>query len=83
MDEMFAVEIKSLCEKALNKAQKELKTDIFGFGETIHRKYPKMWKKMKDNWDDIFPNLPVNITVEVDTKQLGGIGKPLFMKEEE
>lgn len=83
LDEMFAVEIKSLCEKALNKAQKELKTDIFGFGETIHRKYPKMWKKMKDNWDDIFPNLPVNITVEVDTKQLGGIGKPLFMKEEE
>jgi len=83
LDEMFAVEIKSLCEKALNKEQKELKTDIFGFGETIHRKYPKMWKKMKDNWDDIFPNLPVNITVEVDTKQLGGIGKPLFMKEEE
>lgn len=83
LDEMFAVEIKSLCEKALNKAQKELKTDIFGFGETIHRKYPKMWKKMKDNWGDIFPNLPVNITVEVDTKQLGGIGKPLFMKEEE
>ncbi len=49
LDEMFAVEIKSLCEKALNKAQKELKTDIFGFGEIIHRKYPKMWEKMKDN----------------------------------
>ncbi|HPD01686.1 MAG TPA: Ger(x)C family spore germination C-terminal domain-containing protein, partial [Acetivibrio sp.] len=75
--------VKSLCEKALNKAQKELKTDIFGFGEEIHRKHPKLWKKLKKEWSNKFPDLPVNITVEVETKQLGGIGKPLFMKEEE
>ncbi|MEH7356330.1 Ger(x)C family spore germination protein [Neobacillus drentensis] len=50
-------------EVALEKAQK-LNTDIFGFGEVIHRSYPKEWKKIEKNWDEIFPELQVNIKVE-------------------
>lgn len=83
LNELLASKVKLLCEKALNKAQKELKTDIFGFGEAIHRKYPKTWEKLKDDWNDKFTDLPVNITVEAETKQLGQITKPLFIKEKE
>jgi len=83
LNELLARKVKLLCEKALNKAQKELKTDIFGFGEAIHRKYPKTWEKLKDDWNDKFTDLPVNITVEAETNQLGQITKPLFMKEKE
>jgi spore germination protein KC len=83
LNEITATRVKLLCEKALNKAQKELKTDIFGFGEAIHRKYPKVWEKFKDDWNDKFPDLPVNITVEVNTNHLGQITKPFFMKEKE
>lgn len=32
LNKLLASKVKLLCEKALNKAQKELKTDIFGFG---------------------------------------------------
>lgn len=83
LNKLLASKVKLLCEKALNKAQKELKTDIFGFGEAIHRKYPKTWEKLKDDWNDKFTDLPVNITVEAETIQLGQITKPLFMKEKE
>ena len=83
LNKLLASKVKLLCEKALNKAQKELKTDIFGFGEAIQRKYPKTWKKLKDDWNDKFTDLPVNITVEAETNQLGQIKKPLFMKERE
>ena len=83
LNKLLASKVKLLCEKALNKAQKELKTDIFGFGEAIHRKYPKTWEKLKDDWNDKFTDLPVNITVEAETNQLGQITKPLFMKEKE
>lgn len=83
LNKLLASKVKLLCEKALNKAQKELKTDIFGFGEAIHRKYPKTWEKLKDDWNDKFTDLPVNITVEAETNQLGQIKKPLFMKEKE
>jgi spore germination protein KC len=83
INETSEKKIKSICEKTVRKVQNELKTDIFGFGEAIHRKYPKLWEKMKDNWNNEFPDLAVNITVRVKTNQLGQITKPLFMKEKE
>lgn len=75
--------VKLMCEEAINKTQKDLKTDIFGFGEVIHRKYPKDWRKIKDNWNNEFVNLPVEITVDVKINQLGQIDKPLFVKDKE
>jgi spore germination protein KC len=71
------------CEKALKKVQGELKTDIFGFGEVIHRQYPKTWAKIKNNWDKEFTELPVYIASKVEIKELGEITKPLFSKEKE
>jgi germination protein, Ger(x)C family len=73
----------SVCQKALEKAQKEYETDIFGFGETIHRQYPELWANLKDNWDEEYTKLPVSFSVNVETKRLGQITKPLFMKEKE
>jgi spore germination protein KC len=83
LNEIGEKEIKSMCEKSLNKAQNELKVDIFGFGEAVHRKNPKLWKKIKDNWNSEFTQLPVNITVKVKTNQLGQITKSFFIKEKE
>jgi spore germination protein KC len=73
--------IKLFCNKVVSKAQKDLKTDIFGFGEAIHRKYPEMWAKIKDNWNNEFVDLPVSITVKVKINQIGQITKPFFIKE--
>lgn len=58
-EEAITKEIKA----TLTKAQK-LNTDIFGFGEVIHRSYPKDWKKIEKKWDKIFPTLKVDIKVE-------------------
>lgn len=71
------------CNDALKKAQEDLKADIFGFGEAIHRKYPKVWEEIKDDWSNEFADLPVVITAEVKINQLGQITKPLFIKEKE
>ncbi|WP_213974381.1 Ger(x)C family spore germination protein [Tepidanaerobacter acetatoxydans] len=58
--------IKNEINAVLDKAQKEWGTDIFGFGEAIHRKYPKEWKELKGKWRDEFPK--VDIQVKVDAK---------------
>ncbi|AKA68184.1 Ger(x)C family spore germination protein [Clostridium scatologenes] len=73
--------IELICKEALNKAQNDLKSDIFGFGEAVHRKNPKLWAKIKDKWDSEFVHIPVNITVNVKTNQLGEITKSFFIKE--
>ncbi|WNQ10407.1 Ger(x)C family spore germination protein [Paenibacillus aurantius] len=57
-------------EKALTRARK-LKTDIFGFGEVIHRSYPAYWKGVKDQWDKEFPELPVRVKVDIAIKRTG------------
>lgn len=81
MNEIAEKKTKLICEESVNAAQKEFGTDIFGFGEAVHRKYPKLWQKIKDKWDTEFIDVPVNINVSVKTDQLGEITKPLFIKE--
>ncbi len=39
--------------------------------------------KIKDDWNNEFANLPVNISVKFETKNLGQIGKSFFIKEKE
>ncbi|MFZ5652327.1 MAG: Ger(x)C family spore germination protein [Bacillota bacterium] len=60
---------------AVAKAQ-ELNADIFGFGEAVRRKYPGEWKKLEDQWDEIFPYLEVNTVVDAKIRRTGKITKP-------
>lgn len=70
-----------LCHNSIKKAQNDFKADIFGFGEVIHRKYPKVWDEIKHDWNNHFQKLKVNVKADVETKKLGQILKPMFMKE--
>ncbi|MCK4260310.1 MAG: Ger(x)C family spore germination protein [Halanaerobiales bacterium] len=67
--------IKDEIQSVLKKAQM-LNTDIFGFGETVYRKYPKEWRTLEKNWDGIFPNINVNVNVESTIINPGIIVKP-------
>lgn len=73
--------IKELCEDAVIKVQNEFQTDVLGFGNTIYRRYPKVWKELKNDWDSKFSKLDVNIDVNVKINQLGELTKPFFMEE--
>ncbi|MDZ5722344.1 Ger(x)C family spore germination protein [Bacillus inaquosorum] len=76
-------------EKALNKElEKEIshavkkikknKIDFIGFGDTIYRKYPKQWEKMKDTWDkEYLPELPVDVKAETYIRRTGLRNNPL------
>jgi len=60
---------------AVTKAQNEYRTDVFGFGEKIHNKYPKYWKTVEGNWEEVFSKLPVQVTVQAHIKTSGEINK--------
>src|SRR5690625_408274 len=68
--------INQIIEETIHKVQDEYKTYIFGFGETIYRSHPKVWKKVKKDWEENFANLNVEVNVNVSIKQLGTIGNP-------
>lgn len=73
--------------KTLEKVQKEMKTDAFGFAEAFERKYPKRFAQEKDHWDEIYPEVEVEINVTSRIRRIGmttnQVGKlPKEVKEE-
>jgi spore germination protein KC len=69
-----------ICNNAVKRAKEDFGSDIFGFGEDIHRAYPKLWKDIKDNWNNEFTELPVNINVKIKVNNLGSGTKSVFSK---
>lgn len=76
-----AAAIQSEVMAALKKAQ-ELNTDIFGFGEVIHQKYPEEWEDLENRWDEIFPNIEVEISVEAKLRLAGKINRSATPEQE-
>ncbi len=52
--------IKSHVNEAFSKAVKN-KTDVFGFGLKFYQNHPKYFKSVKDDWDNVFGNIKLNI----------------------
>ena len=71
--------VTEMCSNSVDKA-KELKTDIFGFGERIHAKDPAYWETVKDNWNEVFTTLPVNVKVTAKIISTGDLKKQLTQK---
>jgi spore germination protein len=68
-------EIKQTVLQALNKLQKEMKADVTGFGTKVKVKYPAYWDLVKQNWQDTFNQIPIDIQTEVQIERTGAYTK--------
>jgi len=66
---------------AVQKAQQEFQSDIFGFGSSMHIQHPEIWKEIKGNWDDYFSNAIITITVESTVDRSGEIKEPFKVED--
>ena len=57
-----------------------LNADIYGFGTSVHRKYPKEWEMMKGQWDAIFPDIEFSVKARVHIPGTGQIIQSLEME---
>lgn len=69
--------IKKQVEHIVEIVQKEYKCDVFGFGSTVHRKYPYEWKRLSEDWRDLFPESHIELNVMVTISGTGISGKSL------
>lgn len=82
-EEIYKVEEK-LQQVIYNEIQTAVKTaqtkksDIFGFGEELHRAQPAEWKKIEKKWSDLFATAKVMINVEAHIRRTGLTSKPYF-----
>ncbi len=56
-------------------------TDIYRFGVSLHRKYPQEWKAMKERWDELYPDMEMDVRVKVKILGTGKTVPSLEMEE--
>lgn len=73
-------EIKRICNDGINYA-KEMKTDVFGFGNIIYKKDNDFWKKIKENWNnEMFQKVEVELEINLDLKTKGSIDSTIEVR---
>lgn len=77
-------DIKDRIQLALDVAQKQFKSDVFGFGREVYREHPKEWKKQfKKRWDQEFPKVKVDIASHATVVRTGLTNKSLSWEDKE
>ena len=64
-------------EKLIKKVQEGYGADIFGFGNSVYKNIPEVWKEKKDEWDKIFRELEVTVKTNIEIKHLGLLSDPI------
>ncbi|GLX67968.1 Ger(x)C family spore germination protein [Paenibacillus glycanilyticus] len=74
LQEQARMEQKMTLENGIKQVQHKYGSDIYGFGEAFHRKYPKLWQSWKKRWPEIFKNeLEVDVIVKSELHKTGKI----------
>lgn len=82
MEKEISEKIQSDINSAINKGQKQLKTDVFCFGFDFYRKYPKLWhSSYEKKWNNIFPTIPIKVNVKTKIINTGTNIKKFSVKQ--
>lgn len=58
-------------EELFKKVQKDFEADIFKVGEHLRKFEPDIWEKVKDRWDEIYPDIKVKVNFEMNIRRVG------------
>jgi len=74
MSEYLKDQFEQDMNKFVHKVQTELKSDIFGIGGKAHHQENKIWAEKEGYWSELFPELTINIEIELEVDSVGEIG---------
>jgi len=67
----FTKVVREQCNRTIKKMQEEYKADVFQLNKILRTSKPAYWEEIKEDWDEIYPDVKINLDVEVKLKQLG------------
>jgi spore germination protein KC len=71
LEKALEKEIEGRLKVTIDQVQKEMETDIFGFGEAFEQKYPEKWNEVEDDWEEIFPEVEVTFDIKARVLRTG------------
>ncbi|PYE43838.1 Ger(x)C family spore germination protein [Paenibacillus barcinonensis] len=75
--------IVELMKQTVSLVRSKYHVDIFGFGQDIYHKYPKLYKKEEDTWDKYFMNLDIKYEANVQIRRIGTLDNSFNKKAKE
>jgi spore germination protein KC len=82
LNRLLTDEVHKEVSTMVRHVQKEMKSDIFGIGEKFHAQHPYYWKTIENNWETLFPDVPIDIEVEVNVIHLGRSQVPAHLEKQ-
>lgn len=80
LERLTAEAIREDMRACLSRVQKDLKSDVIGIGASLRRAYPQEWQRLKQDWDRVYPEVPVTIRVRAKLRRVGVVTRPLKME---
>ncbi len=77
LEKQLAAAIKQGITACVTRLQEDYMADALGFGEAVHRKYPRVWRQIEGEWEYVFASMPVTVEVKTSIRRTGLINKPM------
>lgn len=75
-------DIRARIERTIKYVQSNFNSDIFGFGQTMYRTRPSVWKsQFRERWETVFPEIEPAVEVEVRVLRNGLTNKSIKLSE--
>lgn len=71
MENTINDKLKEEMDSVLHLIQKEYKADAIHVGEYISNFHPKIWKEVEKDWDEIFSEMEIRVTVDSKIRRRG------------
>jgi len=71
LEQDFEEELKRQLESLIKKMQQEYKVEVAGFGERLRISHPRVWNKVKREWDEVFSRAEVNFDIKLKITDYG------------
>lgn len=69
-------EQEQILKEGIEKAQ-QIGSDIFGFGEAFHQRFPREWREWRGDWKQKFQKLEVKLDIRFHLNRVGKITNPI------
>ncbi|WP_051254558.1 Ger(x)C family spore germination protein [Halobacillus kuroshimensis] len=73
-------EIETIVQSAIVAAQSDFESDIFGFGQAVHRYEKNDWKTLESEWDEVFKDVRVQVDVKAEVRSRGNSSRQIDKK---
>lgn len=78
LEKKITENIKEDVKATVKRVQTDIQSDVFGIGFQVLRQNNKQWKQLyRNDWEDIFPDIPIHIDVSAKVLHTGYINEPL------